>query len=680
MKRIWFFSIALLIIGFNSIYAQLNIIPLPNDIKKIATTQPFFVVDEYTSLYTVEEGDKQFVERTEQLRSFLNKGTLFSFSNFKREKNVIVVKRDTSLAKYGKEAYSLKITGNRIEIGANDASAIFYATQSLAQLLPAAFFSPDRYLKQKTEWKVEAGWQIVDYPRFGWRAFMLDESRHFFGENTVKQMIDLMALFKMNILHWHLTDDIGWRIEIKKYPRLTDIGAWRRDTQVYSLNPDSTENKAHQGFYTQAQIKQIVKYAQERNITIIPEIEMPGHATAAALAYPYLATDSTLLPKGGVNPKFVMDAIYDPSKESTYKFLSNVIDEVLSLFPARIIHIGGDEVNFDQWRKSESVTQLMKRENLKTYSDVQMFFTSKISNIITAKGAKVIGWNEILGFDVNNYDSQKNETSGAVQIPKSAIIQFWKGDLNLAEKAVENDYHVINSTHWLTYLDYPFESITMRKAYNFDPVFSGLSPEKENMVLGFGTQMWTERVPTITKLHQQVFPRLIAYSEVGWTQLNNKNFESFLKRLTPVLEKLDGLQIDYTKCDYQLLRWGDMYKDKQIGSWNVEQKSTKTITVDIPLQVDKKRQNFDIIFLQTEGGLTQIEQVEIYEDGKLIKKSDVVTKSSVDFQNNLVHHFQFKKKRDKKYQVKAKVNALSSEKSIGNIYLKEVLEVKKKTI
>lgn len=675
MKKIVFFSIVMLVVGLNNISAQINIIPLPNEIRKIATTQPFFVVNEYTSLYTVEGADDQFVERTEQLRSFLNKGTLYSFSNFKREKNVIVVKRDTLLAKYGKEAYSLKITENRIEIGANDASAIFYAAQSLAQLLPAAFFSPDRYLKQKTEWKIVAGWDIVDFPRFGWRAFMLDESRHFFGESTVKQMIDLMALFKMNILHWHLTDDIGWRIEIKKYPKLTEIGGWRRDTQSFK---DTMENKPHQGFYTQDQIKSIVKYAQERNITIIPEIEMPGHATAAALAYPYLATDSTLLPKCGVNPKFVMDAIYDPSKESTFQFLSDVIDEVLTLFPSRIIHIGGDEVKFDQWRNSKSVSLLMKQENLKTYSDVQMYFTSKIANIIEAKGAKLIGWNEILGFDVNNYDSQKNEASGAVKIPKSAIIQFWKGDLNLAEKAVENDYHVINSTHWLTYLDYPFESITMRKAYNFDPVFSGLSPEKQNMVLGFGTQMWTEWVPTITKLHQQVFSRLIAYSEVGWTQLKNKDFESFLNRLTPILEKLDALEVDYTKCNYRLLRWGDMYQNKQLGSWYVEKNFSKTITLDLPLQKDKKKQNFDIIFLQTEGGLTQIEQVEIYEDGKLIKNSDLITKCSVDIQNNLSHRFQFKKKDNKKYQLKAKVNTLANEKSIGNIYLKDIVEVTKK--
>jgi len=672
MKRILFLNIAIFLIGMNTLSAQVNIIPLPNQVKKITTTQPFFVVDEYTSLYTVEEADEQFVERTEQLRSFLNKGTLFSFSNFKREKNVIVVKRDTSLAKYGKEAYSLKITDSRIEIGANDASAVFYATQSLVQLLPSAFFSPDRYLKQKTEWKVEAGWQIVDYPHFGWRAFMLDESRHFFGETTVKQMIDLMALFKMNILHWHLTDDIGWRIEIRKYPLLTKIGAWRRDTQVYDVNADSTENKAHQGFYTQEQIKRIVKYAQERNITIIPEIEMPGHATAAALAYPYLATDSTLLPKGGVNPKFVMDAIYDPSKETTYQFLSDVIDEVLSLFPARIIHIGGDEVKYTQWRNSKSVNELMKRENLKTYSDVQMYFTSKISNIIEAKGAKVIGWNEILGFDVNNYDAQKNEASGAVQIPKSAIVQFWKGDLNLAEKAVENNYHVINSTHWLTYLDYTYESVTMRKAYQFDPVFSGLAPGKQNLVLGFGTQMWTERVPTITKLHQQVFPRLIAYSEVGWTQKNNKDYESFLKRLTPVLEKLDAMQVDYTKCDYRLLRWGDFYQDKQLGSWNVEKIASKTIALDLPLQKSKGVQNIDIIFLQTEGKMAQIEEVTIFENGKSIQKSNVVTKTSFDVQDNLVHHFQFDRKPGKKYQVKAIVKVPSAEKSIGNIYLREL--------
>lgn len=678
MKKKWFLSIALIVVSFGYLSAQLNIIPLPNEIKKIATTQPFFVVDEYTTIYTVEDADKQFVERTEQLRSFLNKGSLFSFSNFKREKNVIVVKRDTSLAKFGKEAYSLKITDSRIEIGVNDASAVFYAAQSLAQLLPPAFFSADRYLKQRTEWKIEAGWQIVDYPHFGWRAFMLDESRHFFGENTVKQMIDLMGMFKMNVFHWHLTDDIGWRIEIKKYPRLTEIGGWRRDTQAYISIKDTMENKAHQGFYTQDQIKSIVKYAQERNITIIPEIEMPGHASAAALAYPYLATDSTLLPKGGVNPKFVMDAIYDPSKESTFQFLSDVIDEVLTLFPSRIIHIGGDEVKFDQWRNSESVTRLMKRENLKTYSDVQMYFTSKIANIIEAKGAKLIGWNEILGFDLHGYDNLKDETSGAVKIPKSAIVQFWKGDLVLAEQAVESDYHVINSTHWLTYLDYDFQSIPMRKAYQFNPVFNGLSPEKQNLVLGFGTQMWTERVPTITKLHQQVFPRLIAYSEVGWTQLKNKDYESFLQRLTPVLEKLDALQVDYTKCNYRLLRWGDMYLDKQLGSWEVEKNSTKTIALDIPLQKDKKMQNFDIVFLQTEGGLTQIEQVEIYEDGKLIKKSDVLTRSSVDLQNNLAHRFQFKKKGDKKYQVKAKVSALANEKSIGNIYLKEVAGLTKK--
>jgi len=315
----------------------------------------------------------------------------------------------------------------------------------------------------------------------------------------------------------------------------------------------------------------------------------------------------------------------------------------------------------------------MKREGLKTYTDVQMYFTNRMCNLIESKGARVIGWNEILGFDVHGYDTNTDEGSGILKLPKSAIVQFWKGDQRLAKEACEQGHYVVNSTHWFTYLDYTYQSLTMRKAYSHEPVFEGLSAENEKYVLGFGTQMWTEWIPTIVKLHQQVFPRLLAYAEVGWTQRSLRNFDDFLHRLSPALLILDTLNIDYTKTDYQMLCWGDMYKEKQIGTWEGLAVEAEPFSVEITKELEDGKSDYDIIFLQTEGGWSRIENIAVYEDGKLIVKTDVPTEcsTSINMQRNMEHRFTICKVKGRKYYLRATVRSLSGDKSVGNIYLRK---------
>lgn len=328
---------------------------------------------------------------------------------------------------------------------------------------------------------------------------MIDEARHFFGEKTIKQIIDQMALLKMNILHWHLTDDTGWRIEIKKYPRLTSIGSKRRESEIGTWNSGKSDGTPHEGFYTQEQIRDIVQYAARRNITIVPEIEMPGHASAAAVAYPFLS----LKTPGEVPTTFIVNTAFDPTSEKTYAFLSDVLDEITALFPGRIIHIGGDEVRYDkQWKGVPEIEKFMKKNGMKSYADVQMHFTNRMSGIIAQKGRRMMGWNEIYGHDVNGDGGGK---AGA-KLDTNAVIQFWKGNTGLAKNAIRDGHDVINSLHTSTYLDYSYGSIPLQKAYGFEPVFPGLEEQYQSRVKGLGAQVWTEWISTPERLHYQAFP------------------------------------------------------------------------------------------------------------------------------------------------------------------------------
>lgn len=439
-----------------------------------------------------------------------------------------------------KEAYKLNVSKTGIQIEASTGAGVLYAFQTLRQLMR---------LTGEGSYRI-ACCQIEDSPALTWRAFMLDVSRHFKSKELIKKLLDQMVLLKMNIFHWHLTDDQGWRIQIKKYPLLTDIGAWRDSTlgRENRLNPTNgnwiwatteLDKNPHGGFYSQEDIKEIVNYALKRHITVIPEIEMPGHATAAIAAYPWLISTGE---KTKVTTTFgIKNMVYNVGNDKVYQFLEDVLTEVMPLFPSKIIHIGGDEVKYDNWKNSPEIQSLMQKENLKTYADVQIHFTNRISNFIEKKGYRMMGWNEILG----NVHLEKNEGQATSKLAPNSIIHFWKGDSLLLNEAIEKGYQVVNSGKFFTYMDYPIKRTTLSMAYHFNPIPKGLSDEKARRVLGLGCQMWGEVTPRVIDTYRYVFPRIAAYAEVGWTQDSHKDYTRFTSSLQKLKKYWDSKGIYY---------------------------------------------------------------------------------------------------------------------------------------
>ncbi len=436
----------------------------------------------------------------------------------------------------GEEGYQLEINKHCIGIIGASAAGVFYGIQTLRQMLPL-----DASAQKTYELPLVS---IEDQPRFSWRAFMLDEARYFKGEEQVKKLLDQMALLKMNVFHWHLTDDQGWRIEIKKYPKLTEVGASRSNTQIGGWDSKERSGKAHSGFYTQEQINDIISYAQQRHITIVPEIEMPGHASAAIAAYPWLGTIGELTEVPVVFGK--LPDSFNVADARVYAFLEDVLDEVMALFPENIVHIGGDEVRFEAWKNSETVQDFMVAKGLKTPADLQVYFTNRISNYLDANKHRMMGWNEILGGNVHEWQKAE-DVEVSEQLAKSAIIHFWKGSPELINEAVQGGYDIVNSYHIYTYLDYSYEYIPLEKAYEFNPIPDGLDAKYHHKVLGSGCQMWSEWIPEVSDMENMVFPRLAAYAEVGWTAMEQKNYQTFRNKLERLLKRWDNMGIALPK-------------------------------------------------------------------------------------------------------------------------------------
>lgn len=474
----------------------------------------------------------QLMNEAQMLQSYLSSDfSMKSKLNTKSGKGDIVLAIDASVMPDKKEAYILDVSGNSILIKGNSPAGIFNGIQTLRQII-----------KDNGGVKTVEKGVITDYPAFTWRAFMLDESRHFKGEKVVLQLLDEMAALKLNIFHWHLTDDQGWRIEIKKYPKLTEIGAYRDSTEVVLLGNNTYDGKRHGGFYTQAQIKSIVAYAAKRHITIIPEVEMPGHASASIASYPWLGTTGKQIQ---VPCKFgVQYEVYNVADPKVLEFLEDVMDEVIALFPAPILHIGGDEVHYDHWNESQKVKDYMAQNNLKTPTELQIFFTNKVSNILASKKRRMMGWNEIVGSKVNDYQEEAGNNMNT-ELNHQTIVHFWKGDPKLIKEAIEKGYDVVNSYCKYTYLDYSYSSIPLERAYSFNPIVEGLTPAQQQKVLGMGCQMWGEVIPTVESMNYKVYPRIAAYAEDSWTFAANKNYSRFLKSLPYFLNKWKAAGIKY---------------------------------------------------------------------------------------------------------------------------------------
>ncbi|UZR96414.1 beta-N-acetylhexosaminidase [Chondrinema litorale] len=512
-----------IIISCSSVFAQKNIkiIPQPN---KIELGEGEFTLNTKTQIIASKELQNEVNFLADVLKKGFNKNAKIQ----SKGKGITLAIDPTLKSQYGEEGYILLINTDEVSIKSASSTGVFYGVQSFRQLLPTDF----EYSTQPADILIPTI-KITDTPRFPWRAFMLDESRHFKGSEEVKKLLDQMALLKMNTFHWHLTDDQGWRIEIKKYPKLTEIGSKRADTQT-ERKSDKRTGEPHEGFYTQKQIKEIIEYATERHITIVPEIEMPGHAMAAVAAYPWLGSLGTTTAVPETFGK--MDDSFNIADPKVITFLKDVLDEVIALFPGEVVHIGGDEVNFEPWEKSEEVQKFMKENGLKSPVDLQVYFTNQISNYIDSKGKRMMGWNEIMGDNIHE-ENQEKTLEVEQKLANSAIVHFWKGDLNLITRAVKDGYNVVNSNHWDTYLDYTFERTPLSKSYAFNPIPEGLEEKYHSYILGFGTQMWTEWLPTQEKLERQIFPRLAAYSEVGWTNLANKDFTNFEDKLEKLKQR-----------------------------------------------------------------------------------------------------------------------------------------------
>ena len=452
----------------------------------------------------------------------------------------IALELDTALAHLGPEGYQLDVSADGIRICAQERAGIFYGIQTLRQLLPSDIASSERVTG--TKWTVPCV-AIVDSPRFSWRGFMLDEGRYFKGMPVVKSLMDEMSHLKMNMFHWHLTDDQGWRIEIKKYPLLTEVGSKRSDSQIGGWKSVKRAGEPHEGFYTQEEIKEIVRYAADRHITVVPEISMPMHSGAAVQCYPEWGTTGENFM--GVPTYFGTTYHgFNPASEKVFAVISDILDEVASLFPSKIIHTGGDEAHFDCWYECPEVQEVMKREGLKTMPEVQYYFTRRVAEILENKGRVMMGWGEITGDHLDvPLEGQPLDTDKEL-LPKGTVVHFWKGDPTLAIRAAEQGYHIVNAFNGETYLDYI--GMPLSKAYGFDPILRGLDEQYRDRILGSSCQMWSEWTPTVESMERLVYPRLAAYADVGWTPLEQKDeFGIFVERVHAQLERWNRQGIPY---------------------------------------------------------------------------------------------------------------------------------------
>ncbi|MDI9876652.1 beta-N-acetylhexosaminidase [Flectobacillus rivi] len=442
------------------------------------------------------------------------------------------------------EGYSLDITPKHIDIKAQTPAGLFYGVQSLIQLFPKQV-EGKKY--QRMVWKIPSS-SVIDYPRYAWRGIMLDVSRHFFPKEYIKSFIDQLARYKFNTFHWHLTDDQGWRIEIKSYPKLTSVGAWRvpRVGNWWERElPQEGEKPTYGGFYTQEDIKEIVAYAQSKYIQILPEIDVPGHSLAILTAYPELSCAGGNKFQVNAGWKFYRDVENSlcPSNEKVYEFLDKVFGEVTELFPHPYIHIGGDECYKGYWEKSAECQALMKREGLKNTVELQSYFVKRVEKILSSKGKKLIGWDEIL--------------EGG--LAPEATVMSWRGDKGGIEAAKQN-HAVVMTPNTFAYLDLyqgeptaepmTYDLLRLKRVYNFEPTPASVS---SSLILGGQGNLWTESIPNSRHVEYMMYPRAWALSEVLWSKKEKRNWDYFITKMENQFLRMDEASISYSRSVYDPL-------------------------------------------------------------------------------------------------------------------------------
>lgn len=509
-----------------------DIIPKPSSLTPSAGA---FRITKSTGLQ-VEASDKLFTDVCEDFVSEFKKVSGIDLSR-KNASNRILIRQVEGI---GTEAYKMSVKPEGIVIEASAGNGAFYALQTLRQLLPAQVYGSK--LSKGIKWEA-ACCTIEDEPRFAYRSMMLDCCRYFMPKETVMKFIDVMAMHKQNIFHWHLTDDQGWRIEIKKYPRLTEVGAWRPFTADYDgKNPDGTP---HGGFYTQDDIREIVEYARRRAVTVVPEIEIPGHSSAAIAAYPELSCDST---KHYEVPTCwgVKKDVYCPNA-FTFQFLEDVFTEMFGLFPSPYYHIGGDECPKDAWEQSNYCQDLMKVLGLKSEHELQTFFVRRMDSFLKEHGKTTIGWDEILD-------------GSAVE---GTLVQSYRGH-KPAAKAIRRGLDVILSPNRWCYLDYyqtDMEKepkaqalfLPMKKVYDYFPVVDSIPDLSAKHIIGYECCVWGEYDQNPARMEYLTWPRGVAAAEVGWTARDNKDWDSFRARMEKDLQRLDQKNVGYCHSYYNVI-------------------------------------------------------------------------------------------------------------------------------
>ena len=524
----------LILLFFQLSFAQnfeLALIPKPQSVK---LKNGFFTLDSNSIIIPLSP-ELNFVsiglERTptlSQKKLLYQIAILGKSKKLRKSKNSIFLKTDSTLQH--KDEYVLEITKKHILIRGRE-SGVYYGLVSLMQLI-------EMHSGAETNVNIPCC-KIQDYPSFEWRGMHLDCSRHFFPIDFIKKYIDLLALYKMNVFHWHLTDDQGWRIEIKKYPKLTEIGAWRNGSQQGKYNEQKFDTLSYGGFYTQDEIKQIVNYANNRHITIVPEIEMPGHSLAALASYSNLGCKDTLVQvaKGWG----VFDDVYCPT-DATFDFLENILSEVMNLFPSKYIHIGGDECPKLRWKKSEFCQQLMKTEGLKDEHELQSYFIRRIEKFVNSKGRQIIGWDEIL--------------EGG--LAPNAAVMSWRGESGGIEAAKQKHKVVMTPGSHCYFDHYQFKPdslepiaiggfTSVEKVYSYNPIPDTLTENEKKYILGAQGNVWTEYILTPAQVEYMALPRMSALAEVLWLGEKKGIFQDFRLRLIQHFKLLDKLKVNYAK-------------------------------------------------------------------------------------------------------------------------------------
>ena len=575
MNKIVYFLFFLLLSC--SVFAQTDtpkiaIIPQPVYLKQ---GLGYFKLPENISVHTNNSAELQSIIAILGQRITPATGYQLSSKKGSGQASINLTINDSYESKLGNEGYQLNVTVSGVNISANKPAGLFYGVQTLIQLLPKEIES--KQLLEHVNWQIPV-LEITDYPKLGWRGLMFDVARHFFTKEEVKQYIDAMAKYKYNILHLHLTDDEGWRIEIKGFPKLTEVGAWnvKRIGEFGDfIPPTPDEPRNYGGFYTQEDIKELVSYAKDRFIDILPEVDVPGHSLAAIASYPELSCTPEAINykvrsgekimdwSGGAPPKALIDNTLCPANELAYSFMDTVITQLAQLFPFEYIHVGGDEAPINFWQKNQQVKELMLREGIKDITKVQGYFTRRIEKIVESKGKKMMAWDEVLEGGVS---------------PTTAVMS-WRG-MKYGIEAAHNQHEVVMSPTTYAYLDYMqsdviseprvYAALRLNKTYEFEPIPEGVDPK---YIKGGQANLWTEQVYNIRQAEYMTWPRGLAIAESVWSVKGSKNWPEFFSRVEEHFKRFDVSETKYSPSVYDPIFKAGKTADRKL-------------TVDLSLEVE----------------------------------------------------------------------------------------------